>query len=66
MKLCGSELGQRLGMLELYENHFRIRVVAFENQAYERAFMDQGDKIGFVRSCLIPFGPRNANCLIVM
>lgn len=44
MKLCGSELGQRLGMLELYENHFRIRVVAFENQAYERAFMDQGDK----------------------
>lgn len=42
MKLCGSELSQRLGMLELYENHFRIRVVAFENQAYERAFMDQG------------------------
>lgn len=31
-------------MLELYENHFRIRVVAFNDQVYERAFRDRGDK----------------------
>ena len=44
MKLCGDEFSQRLCMLELYENHFRIRVVAFNNQVYERAFRDRGDK----------------------
>ena len=44
MKLCGDEFSQRLCMLELYENHFRIRVVAFNDQVYERAFRDRGDK----------------------
>lgn len=44
LKLYGDELGQRLCMLELYENHFHTRVVAFNNYTYERAFADQNDK----------------------
>ena len=44
LKLCGYELSQRLCMLELYENHFHTRVVAFNNYTYERAFADQNDK----------------------
>lgn len=44
LRLQGDELSQRLCMLELYENHFRTRVVSFDNYTYERAFADLNDK----------------------
>lgn len=44
LKLTGSELGQRLCLLELYENHFRKRVVTFCDSEYEQAFSDRNDK----------------------
>lgn len=44
LKVIGDEFGKRLCMLELYENHFRTRVVAFDNHRYERAFVDREDK----------------------
>lgn len=42
--LSGWELGQRLCLLELYENHFHSRVVLFSNDAFEQSFADRDDK----------------------
>ena len=44
IRLTGEELYQRLCLLELYENHFRKRVVTFCDSSYEQAFADRGDK----------------------
>ncbi len=44
LRLAGDEFSQRLCLLELYENHFRKRVVAFRDSDYEQAFADRGDK----------------------
>lgn len=44
LRLEGDELSRRFCFLELYENHFRKRVVTFQNQKYEEAFEDRGDK----------------------
>ena len=52
LRLQGDELSQRLCMLELYENHFRTRVVSFDNYTYERAFADLNDK-DQIRNCLL-------------
>ncbi len=43
-RLEGDELSRRFCFLELYENHFRKRVVTYQNQKYEEAFEDRGDK----------------------
>ena len=37
----GREFNRRLCLLELYENHFRKRVVTFRDSAYEQAFADR-------------------------
>lgn len=52
MRLEGDELSRRLCFLELYENHFRKHVVTFQNQRYESAFADRGDKEQ-IRSALL-------------
>ena len=44
LKLEGDELSRRLCFLELYENHFRKRVVAFRDDKFEEAFEDRGDR----------------------
>ena len=44
VKLSGDEFNQRLCFMELYENHFRKRVVMFYDEEYEQAFADRGDK----------------------
>lgn len=44
LRLEGDELSRRLCFLELYENHFWKRVVTFQDQRYEEAFADRGDK----------------------
>lgn len=44
LQLAGDEFSQRLCILELYENHFRKRVVTFRDNEYEQAFADRGDK----------------------
>ena len=38
IRLAGGEFNRRLCLLELYENHFRKRVVTFRDSAYEQAF----------------------------
>ena len=44
IKLEGDEFRRRLCILELYENHFRKRVVMFRDMEYEQAFADREDK----------------------
>ena len=52
LRLAGDEFSQRLCILELYENHFRKRVVAFRDNEYEQAFADRGDKDQIRRATL--------------
>lgn len=44
LRLAGKEFNIRLCMLELYENHYRTRVLPFYNKAYEKTLEDRGDK----------------------
>lgn len=44
LRLSGKEFNIRLCMLELYENHYRTRVLPFYNKAYEKTLEDRGDK----------------------
>ena len=44
IRLIGKEFNLRLCMLELYENHYKTRVVPFQDEAYERTLEDCGDK----------------------
>ncbi|WP_276854052.1 BglG family transcription antiterminator [Enterocloster lavalensis] len=52
IRLAGGEFNRRLCLLELYENHFRKRVVTFRDSAYEQAFADRDDKDQIRRSTL--------------
>jgi len=57
LKLLGDELSWRLCMVELYENHFHKRVLTFSDEAYERFFVDRGDKAQVRRQVLESIRP---------